>query len=277
MAWPFFSNEQNYMWALASKDSMPGDPNYTIDATETSLDLLETLVEADDAMGVTALADGLGVSKSVAHNHLATLRARGYVIKRENRYEPSLRPLELGTNTRERLPIYQAAKHHLDNLASATNETAVLFVLEETSGVPVYIAEEAEGWTPQFREGERLPLHVNAPGKAILASLDEGTVDDVLDETTLVAMTSATITEPADLKAALQEAQDNRVVFCRGEQYEGVVGVASPVTTDASDRIAALGVCGPVDRLHGRYLEEDITGQVLSTAKAIQVELTPHS
>ena len=255
---------------------MPGDPDYTIDATETSLDLLETLVEADDAIGVTALANALDVSKSVAHNHLATLRARGYVIKRENRYEPSLRPLELGTNARERVPIYQATKPHLDNLASATGETAVLFVMEETSGVPVYIAEEAEGWTPQFREGERLPLHVNAPGKAILASLDEASVDDVLDRTPLVAMTSATITDPSELKAVLREAQDPGVVFCRGEQYEGIVGVASSVTTDASDRIAALGVCGPVDRLHGRYLEEDITGQVLSTAKSIQVTLTPH-
>nr|WP_231896117.1 MULTISPECIES: hypothetical protein [Haloferax] len=35
-----------------------------------------------------------------------------------------------------------------------------------------------------------------------------------------------------------------------------------------------MGVCGPSSRLTGRYLEEDITGQVISTAKSIQVDLT---
>ncbi|MDS0277700.1 IclR family transcriptional regulator [Halomicroarcula sp. S1AR25-4] len=260
--------------AAVHTDIVTDTPNYTIDATETSLDLLETLVESAAPMGVTALADRLDVSKSVVHNHLSTLRARGYVVKRDSRYEPSLRPLDIGSRTRAALPVYQAARRHLDNLAAAADETTVLFVLEAQSGVPVYIAEASEGWSPQFHEGERLPLHVNAPGKAILASLSEDRVDDVLDETDLVAPTSATITEPGELKTALRGVRDDAVAFCRGEQYEGIVGVATPVTNDDADTVAALGVCGPVDRLSGRYLEEDITGQVLSTAKSIQVDLT---
>ncbi|MFC6976728.1 IclR family transcriptional regulator [Halomicroarcula sp. GCM10025709] len=252
---------------------MSDTPSYTIDATETSLDLLELLVQSADPMGVTALADRLGVAKSVVYNHLATLRERGYVVKRGDRYEPSLKPLDVGSQTRAAMPIYESARHHLDNLAAASGETTVLFVLEAGSGVPVYIAEASDGWSPRFHEGQRYPLHVNAPGKAILASLPEERVDEILAATDLVAPTEATITRRDELKATLRGVREDTVAFCRGEQYEGIVGAAAPVSVSDADCVAALGICGPVDRLSGRYLEEDITGQVVSTAKSIQVDL----
>lgn len=253
---------------------MADEPQYAVEATETSLAVLETLVDTEGTMGVTALADRVGVSKSVVHNHLATLRAAGYVVKRGAQYDASLRTLTLGERTRADIDIYGVAKRKLDNLAAATGETTTLFVLEENAGVPVYIAEADDGWSPPFVEGERLPLHVNAPGKSILASLSADRVDAMLAETDLIAPTDATTTDPDDLVEELRRIRDDGIAFCRGEQYEGVVGVAASLPEIDGSRVASLGVCGPVDRLNGRYLEEDITGQVLSTTKSIQVDLT---
>lgn len=253
---------------------MTDTPDYAVEATETSLALLERLVDAGEALGVTELADSVGVSKSVAHNHLATLRAAGYVCKTSSQYEASLRTLDLGVRTRDDIGVYRTAKEKLDNLAAATGETTTLFVLEETAGVPAYIVESDDGWSAPFNEGQRLPLHVNAPGKAILSSLPSERVDAVLDATELTGPTDATITDPDELRTKLHRIRDDGIAFCRGEQYEGIVGVAAPLPTFSGGRIAALGVCGPVDRLNGRYLEEDITGQVLSTAKSVQVDLT---
>lgn len=131
--------------------------SHTIDATETSLAIFETLTDADGAIGVTALADRVGVSKSVAYNHLSTLRAGGYVLREEDGYRPSLRVLNLGVRVRAKIPVYRAAKRSLDNLAAATDETTTLFVLEGNEGVPTYIAEAADGWCPAFQKGERVP------------------------------------------------------------------------------------------------------------------------
>jgi DNA-binding IclR family transcriptional regulator len=253
---------------------MTDEPRYAVEATQTSLAILEALVDSNDPVGVTELAETVGVSKSVTHNHLSTLRAAGYVVKRSEQYEASLRPLALGERTRDGFGFYQAAKQQLDNLAAATGETATLFVLEERGGVPVSISEPEDGWSAPFRAGERLPLHVNAPGKAILASLPGDRVDAILDGADLVAPTSATIVDPEDLTEELRRIRDDGVAFCRGEQYEGIVGVAAPLPQISGGRIAALGVCGPVERLNGRYLREDITGQVLSTTKSVQVDLT---
>lgn len=247
---------------------------YTVEATETSLTILETLTDHDEPMGVTSLARELDSSKSVVHNHLSTLRARGYVCKVGGRYQPSLRTLNLGTRTRERLPLYRTAKPILENLATATGETTALFIKEGDWGVPVYVVEATGGWNSGLREGERLPLSVNAPGKAILASLPDDRVEEVVNAMELVTYTETTITDPDELRRQTRRIRDNGISFCRGEHQKGVVGVAAPIETGDDYATAALGVCGPADRLNGRYLEEDIAGQVLSTAKSIQVEVT---
>ncbi|RLM32749.1 IclR family transcriptional regulator [Haloarcula sp. Atlit-120R] len=255
---------------------MTDEPQYAVEATQTSVAILEALVDATEPVGVTELGNTVGVSKSVVHNHLSTLRAAGYVVKRGAKYEASLRPLALGERTREGLRFYQAAKQQLDNLAAATGETTMVFVLEETAGVPVSISEPEGGWSVPFRPGERLPLHVNAMGKALLASLPSDRVESVLDETDLVAPTDATIVDPDELTKELRRIRDDGIAFCRGEQYEGIVGVAAPLPDVGANRIAALGIAGPAERLNGRYLREDITGQVLSTTKSIQIDLTPN-
>lgn len=253
---------------------MTDTPRYAVEATGTSIAILETLVESEGPLGVTALAERVGVSKSVAHNHLSTLRAHGYVIKSEGAYEPALRMLELGDRTRSNSAVYRAARPELDNLAAATGETTTLFVKEETRGVPIYVAEAEEGWSPPYREGERTPLHVNAPGKALMASLSEAQVDEILDAASLDAPTSSTVTDPDELRTQLRRIRDDDLAFCREEQYSGIVGVAAPIPSIGGNRIAAVGVCGPADRLKGRYLEEDIVGQVLSASKAVHVALT---
>lgn len=68
--------------------------------------------------------------------------------------------------------------------------------------------------------------------------------------------------------------RDDDIAFCRGEQFEGIVGIAAPIPSTDGYRAAALGVSGPVDRLNGRCLEEDVTGQVFSTTKSFRVALT---
>ncbi|WP_222913075.1 IclR family transcriptional regulator [Natrinema sp. SYSU A 869] len=253
---------------------MSETPQYAVDATGTSLAILETLVEAPEPMGVTALSEQADVAKSVAHNHLSTLRAHGYVVKHGGQYEPSLGMLSLGERTRSDLPIYRNAKEAVDNLAAATGETTSLFIREEKYAVPVYVAEGGMDWTPRFRAGDRIPLHVNAPGKCLMASLSDETLESILEGDDREAFTDATITDPEELVAEIRRIRDDGIAFCRGEHHEGIVGIAAMIPSTSGCRAAALGVSGPVDRLNGRYLEEDVTGQVLSTTKSIQVSLT---
>ena len=253
---------------------MTDDPPYAIEATETSLRLLERLVEAEEPLGVTRLAAELDLSKSVVHNHLSTLRSLGYVVKRNRKYRPALRPLALGEGTRSAMRVYDVGRTEVANLAEAAGETVSLFVQEEEWGVPVCIARGPGAWSPPYRAGERMPLHVNAPGKAILASLPADRVESMLDDGPLEAPTRHTITDPDELRRKLRKIRDDGVSFCRGEQFSGIIGIGAPIEYIGESRHAALAVVGPAERLNGRYLEEDLAGQVISTAKSIEVALT---
>lgn len=52
------------------------------------------------------------------------------------------------------------------------------------------------------------------------------------------------------------------------------MSAAAPIETGSEHSTAALGVYGPAERLEGRYLEEDLTGQILSAAKSVRIQLT---
>lgn len=245
---------------------------YAIEATDTSLEILERLVE-DGPRGVTAIAEDLEMAKSAVHNHLSTLRARGYVVNRDGTYEASLGLLELGNRTRSNLDLYDV-RAKIDNLAAATGETTILVAEEAGHAAPVYISTTTDSWQPPFYEGERFPLHTNAAGKAILSTFPRTRVDDVLGAGELAAPTDRTVTDPDELIDQISRIRDDGIAFSKAEQYEGIVSVAAPLPQTGGVRPAAVTVAGSADTLHGRHLEEDVAGQVVSTTKAIHVELT---
>lgn len=251
---------------------MGSNDGVSVQATATSFAIVEALTERDGA-GVTELATELDVSKSAVHNHLSTLSDLGYVTSTDGTYRLTHGFLRLGLITRERNPIYRAAKAELRTLARTTGEIVNLVVPEGDYGV--YLYRVGDGTHP-IPEGGRLALHASASGKAILAYRSREAVDAFVDEHGLPALTERTITDPANLRSQLRSIRDRRVAFDRGEQTEGWQCVASPIVVDGHP-VAAISVSGPADRMQGKRLEEDTTGLVVSTAKAIELEVLSSS
>jgi DNA-binding IclR family transcriptional regulator len=245
-----------------------------IDATATSIAVFEYVVGADGDVGVSQVAEELDVAKSVAYNHLSTLGEAGYVVKRGRKYGPTTRAARLGEEVRRGIDVYEWGQDYVGNLAEATDETVELCVMERDAAVPVAIVGSSGDWTPPHLIGERTPIHATAPGKAILASLAPDQLDRLLWDLPLASLTDRTITGPETLLEEVDNIRDSGVSFCREEQYSGVVGVGAPIDADESVHTAALAIVGPIERLHGRYFEEDLVGQVVSTANRIEVELT---
>lgn len=245
-----------------------------VQATVNSFRILEQLVDAGQAMGVTELADAVDLSKGVVHNHLTTLSELGYVTKNERAYLPSFGLLALGEETRRRLPQFEQVRRRIDNLAQVTGEVSTLFVEEDGVGICVSVALGGDSWTPNYTAGSRMPLHVNAPGKAILASLDRTRVDEIVDEHGLVGLTEETVTDRETLDTDLKKARETGISFSRGEQSPDVVGASAPIDLGECAPAAAVGICGPGENLTGRQFREDIAGQVISTARSVQADMT---
>ena len=83
---------------------MPRRSTETIGALETSLRILESMNEQDNA-GVTDLSRRLDIPKSTVYSHLRTLRENGYVVNEDDEYRLGLRFLDYGERTRDRLRL----------------------------------------------------------------------------------------------------------------------------------------------------------------------------
>lgn len=247
---------------------------YPVGATHTSGRVVRAL-EGKREAGVTELADELGLSKSSVHNHLVTLERLGVVVSADGRYRLGLRFLDIGMSVRDGMPLYQVARSEVEGLAESTGESTALVVAED--GRAVYAAVEApDSNDRRVRLGSRLPLHATAAGKLVLAYRSQEAIETYVDRHGLEYHTDRTIQSRAALRDELRSITDRGLAFDRGELIEDMRSVAAPIRREdrTEELVGALAVLGPVERLSGKRLEEDLPGLVLSAAKRIELDRT---
>lgn len=244
----------------------------SVQATETSFRILETVIELDGANN-TEIADHLNMTKSTVYNHLQTLLENKYIVKNENEYDIGLKFLRIGEYARSRHTVSQVGPPEIDKLAEESNELANLVVEEHGEGVFIYRAKGSEAVHMDTHTGMRLPLHMTAFGKAILAHLPESRVTEIIDRYGLSARTENTITRRDELYEELERIQERGYAFDREERLEGLCCVAAPIV--ANDRaIGAVSVSGPRSRMQGDRFTTEIPELVSATANVIEVNIT---
>lgn len=201
---------------------MTTDQSNTVQATETSITILETLHELGEA-GVTELANELGFSKGNVHKHLSTLSQAEFVVRNDGVYSLSYRLLELG----KQIQRASAASEHVVPLLESVSESVgdTVFYGVEEYGKIVYlsVARRADSVGPAI-EGCRRPLEETASGKIVLAFRDTGrsVSKPVLDEAVRRRIRDAEIA----IRTTDEEFSEIAVPVRRqNEELMGVVGL----------------------------------------------------
>lgn len=254
---------------------MPNDRGgTTIAAVENALAILEALV-ALDGVGVTELAEELSLSKSTIHNHLQTLRSRGYVTKAGTVYRVGPNAVTLGGYARDHHKLYLVGWSAANRVGDETEEMALLATENAGRTMVLYQARGSKSVTTDSYLGIRLPLHCTATGKAMLSQLPEEEVDRVIAEHPLTASTENTITDPEELKAEVARVRETRVSFDDEERILGMRAVASPIVDRETGEVAgALAVTGPSSRVQGDRFREELPDIVKRNAEMIEVDYT---
>lgn len=250
---------------------IPNTSGRTAATTETSFRVIEALKRLDSA-GVTELAEELGLAKSTVHKHLNTLQRLDYVVK-DDTYQLSVRFLELGIKARSCVRLNGVAREPLEKLAEATGETANVMIVEHGRGVYLMCIVPENIETPPIHEGERVPLHATAGGKAILAYTSDERCERILDHHGLSELTSETITDRTVLQNELQVVHDTRTAYDRGEHKEERYCLASPITDVNRDAVGAVTLSGPEERMDEKLTESDFPSLISSTTISIQNRL----
>lgn len=245
----------------------------TILAIERATDVLALFAESDEAtLGVTEIAQALGLSKAVVYRILSSFRAKGFVELDEasRRYSLGPRALHLGLAYLNRIDVPRIARPELERLSRETDETATLSL--RTGGMRVYIDQVTPDRDVKMvvQLGLRVPLHAGASSKAFLAFLDPEEQQEYLSGT-LERLTKITVTNARALRKELGEIRERGYASSFGERMEGAGSVAAPILGHDARPVAVVSVCGPVERF--RPEADDAAKQLLDSTTRLSRQL----
>jgi len=222
----------------------------TIAGVERALDVL-SLFASDGVrdLGVTEVADRLGLSKAVVHRILSSLRVKGYVELDDasRRYALGPAALTLGLSYLNRVDVQDVARSSLREIVDRTNETATQSVRAGWNRVYVAQVTPARDIKMVVQLGGAFPLHAGASSKAFLAFLPEE-LREAYFEHTFERLTPETITDPRTLQRDLAAVRERGFAVSYGERQAGAGSVAAPVFDHTGAPVSVLSACGPVER-----------------------------
>ncbi|MEV7347175.1 IclR family transcriptional regulator [Streptomyces sp. NPDC093544] len=219
--------------------------------------LLELLAERGDRPArLQELADALGVPRSSMYALLQTLISRGWVRTdvTGSLYGIGIHALLTGTSYLDSDPRVRAVRPYLDEASQALGETVHMGRLDGTDVAYLATRESHEYLRTISRVGRRLPAHVGALGKALLAERP----DEELPEGPYVPATPRTHTDRDALAADLARTRARGYSVDREEGVLGIVGFGFALRYDVPAQ-DAISCSVPVVRLHPAHEDRIIT------------------
>lgn len=220
---------------------------------ERAADILLLFANSSSAqLGVTEIANSLGMSKSAVHRILLSFRNKNLLefdpVSR--RYALGPASLGLGSKYLGELDIRKVAADELASLSRETNETATLSVRFGDRRVYIDQVTPDREVLMSVQLGLAHPLHAGASSKAFLAFLPQEEIDRYLAGQ-LEQVTERTVTDVPKLRDELAVIRERGWAQSTGERQPGSGSVAAPVFDRHRFPLAVVSVCGPAERLTG--------------------------
>ncbi|MFH8337123.1 IclR family transcriptional regulator [Streptomyces sp. AM6-12] len=244
-----------------------------VESVRRAVHILRELTAAP-RLGVTELAERVGVSKSAVHGLLRTLECEGLVGQDPESGKYRLGPalVTFGNAYLDTHELRTRAVTWSDLLAARTDEAVWVGVLVRDEVLVIHHALRPQGGVQALETGARLPWNACALGKAIIAFSAPEARKRALDGP-LDSLTGRTVTEPAELTAQLERAQDVGYALESQESTLGDAGIAAPVFDRTGAVAGAIGVVGPVERLLAEPNREAHAIATRETARNLSREL----
>jgi DNA-binding IclR family transcriptional regulator len=224
----------------------------TTEGAERVVRVLDLLGAAPEGLTVSEVGRALGVHRSTVSRLLGTL-AESRLIEHDpagRRYRLGARIVGLAAAAVARLPVVSQARPELEKLSTVTAETVNLAILDGFHVVYVDQVTPAQTVVMASWVGRRSPVHASSSGKVLMA-FGDARARTALLRRRLEPLTERTITDPARLRALLEEVRSRGYASSNGELEEHLVSIAAPVVVEGR-ALAAVSISGPGYRLPAR-------------------------
>jgi DNA-binding IclR family transcriptional regulator len=229
-------------------------PGSKVPAAENTLRILKLLASRRGPMAASSIAGALGLPRSSVYHLLGVMEANGFVLHlaEEQRYGLGLSAFELSSAYSRQEPLSRLGRPLLAALVDTVGESAHLAVLHGRD--VLYIVEERAKNRPSLVTdvGVRLPSHLTASGRAILAALPKSQVRALYPNA--AAFTARHEVEGAIMKynalsSHLDQVRQRGYATEHGEVTPGFGSIAAAVTDHLGWPTAAVAVTFLEDKL----------------------------
>lgn len=237
-----------------------------VKSADRTVEVLEVLARSSAPLSLAELHRELGYPKSSLYMLLRTLVERRWVETdpRGTVYRVGVRALLAGTSYLDRDPVVRAAAGVLDEVRAEVNETVHLARLDGQNIIYLASRESQHHLRTVSRVGRRLPAHVTALGRAILAHRPDG--PDLVPETPAV-LSPHGLTKREEILAELDAAR-NRGFAGECEQTGPGLGCRAVVIPYNDPVTDALSCSVPLARLDAEHGEQ-IVAALFAAARRI--------
>jgi DNA-binding IclR family transcriptional regulator len=245
----------------------------TIQSIDRAVAILQALGSGVRRLGVSELAERLGLARPTVHGLLQTLQVHGFVEKDRHSDKYQLGPglLQLGYSYLDLNELRARSLVYADRLATRAGAAVRVGVMHGPSVVVVHHVFRPDATLQILEVGLQLPVHASALGKAILAWLPEAVVDDLTSEP-LPQLTRQTLSAQA-LRQELARIREAGIAVERDEAVLGESSLAAPIFDHAGHPAGAIGVVGDTERICPRGPAKGLTPAVIEAARGISREL----
>lgn len=243
-----------------------------VPAASRALRVLRFLAAQPGPVPLDRIQHELGLPRSTAYHLLNTMIAEGFVthLSEEKRYGLGVAAFEVGSGYTRQAPLQRISRRPLAELVDRTGQSAHLAVLHGRDVLYV-IEERAPGRPPLVTDvGVRLPAHLTASGRAILAVLPAAQVRAAYpDRASFVDRHGHGPDGPRQLTTLLQETRQRGHATEDGEVTPGFASVAAAVLDHNGYPVAGVAITHASDAPRAEY-----AGEVRRTANEVTRRLS---
>lgn len=225
-----------------------------VPAATRALRVLRFLAAQPDPVPLERIAAAVEMPRSTAYHLVRAMIDEGFVthVEDDHRYCLGVAAFEVGTGYSRQAPLQRLARRPLADLVDVTGRSAHLAV-PHGRDVLYVVEERAPGLRPLVTDvGVRLPAHLTASGRAILAALPPAQVRALYpDAAAFVDRHGLGPTTPTELRRLLVDVRLRGWAEEDGEVTPGFASVAVAVLDHNRAPVAAVATTwetrGPVD------------------------------
>jgi IclR family transcriptional regulator, KDG regulon repressor len=228
-------------------------------SVQLALDVLEAVAFSGGDLGVTQIANRVGLTKGSVSRHLHTLVERGYLVQDPStaRYVLGPRGHLIGRLAPPGTDIAAAAGSAMRELRDTVGLTIVLSTPSSKGAMVLTALPGTTAIEIGVRPGSELAYHASAQGKALLAFGREALLQRILGQK-LEPLTKHTQVDPKALSAEVLRIREDGFAVAPEEALLGINALAAPVFDGQGVCVAAVAIVSSI-----QYVPADPPGDMI--------------